>query len=134
MLSITLQTPFKKMFQGEAINVSLQTTAGALQIYSNHAPLAAVIDFTEIRVNVGTHEEVFTARHGTLFMHTKKNKLHILVEHCEKIGDIKYESVSDYLGEVRKMLDGENNLSGFELAHLKREEIAAAKMLRMIKK
>lgn len=134
MLSITLQTPFKKLFQGEVKHVSFQTTAGAMQVYPNHAPLAAVIDFSEIRVNVGSHEEVFTARHGTVFMHTKKNKLHILVEHCEKVGDVKYESIADYLNEVRKMLRGENGLSGFELAHLKREEIAASKMLRMIKK
>ena len=133
-LTLTLQTPFATLFKGDVDKVSLRTTAGQMEVLSGHAPLAGVIEFSTVKVQAGKHEDVYYARHGTVFMHTRKNKLHILVGHCEKVGEAQYETVEQYLSEVQALLAGTSPLTGYELTQLTSEEIAANKLLRMTKK
>lgn len=133
-LTLTLQTPFNTLYKGEVTKVSFRTTAGQMEVLSGHAPLTGVIDFSVIKVLIGNHEDVYYARHGTVFMHTRKNKLHILVGHCEKVGEAQYETVEKYLSEVQSLLAGTSDLTQYELKQLTSEQVATNRLLRMTRK
>lgn len=132
--TLTLQTPFVTLYKGPVDKVSLRTTLGQMEVLSYHADLAGVIDFSIIKVLSGRHEEVFYARQGTVFMHMKRNKLHVLVGHCEKIEDAQYESIEEYLTQIREILDGTSELTNYEMTRLTGEQFAADKLLRMTRK
>lgn len=82
-MQLTILTPEKKIFSGDADAVSFPGTAGAFQVLDHHAPLISSLKAGQIKVQVKKDAMVFTIKTG--FVEVLKNKVTVLVEGAEPV-------------------------------------------------
>lgn len=80
--SVTLLTPGKLIFEGQAFSLVVPTVEGKLGILANHAPLAAVLLPGDIVIKKDgiTVESLVFHTSGKGFLHVLKNKIAIFLE------------------------------------------------------
>jgi F-type H+-transporting ATPase subunit epsilon len=65
-LKLTIATPEKKLFEGEADSVSVPGQEGQLTILAGHAPLLSSLSTGKIKVMTTSGEEAFEANGGLI--------------------------------------------------------------------
>ncbi|MBX7225522.1 MAG: ATP synthase F1 subunit epsilon [Chitinophagales bacterium] len=77
-MELTIITPERKVFSGEAESVNLPGVEGRFQILNNHAAMICALGDGELRVKSGNEQLKFQIKSG--IVEVVKNKISVLTE------------------------------------------------------
>ncbi len=126
---LTIQTPDRTLFAGEADRVRLSTEDGELEVFPQHADLQGAVGFSKVFVVHGTHEEDFTVRHGMLFVDQAANAVRLAAFDGHKTDEMDLATAEQYLALVRARLDAGEPLSDLGIRFLQDQKVALEKHL-----
>jgi len=100
-LDVEVLTPEGEVFEGEVQQVSTRTEVGEIGILSNHAPLLAALQPTELRLHVSDSETVrYAQAHGWLQMFG--NRARLLVEEAIVPEDLDAAALKEQLADAEQ--------------------------------
>ena len=77
-MKLTIVTPEKTIYDGEAISVAVPGTKGAFEVLDNHAPIISSLQSGLITVKTADGVQEFTVRSG--FIEVARNSVSICAE------------------------------------------------------
>ncbi|MBR3115559.1 MAG: ATP synthase F1 subunit epsilon [Bacteroidaceae bacterium] len=77
-MKLTIVTPEKTIYDGEAISVAVPGTKGAFEVLDNHAPIISSLQGGVITVKTADGVQEFTVRSG--FIEVARNSVSICAE------------------------------------------------------
>lgn len=77
-MKLTIVTPEKTIYDGEAISVAVPGTKGAFEVLDNHAPIISSLQGGLITVKTADGVQEFTVRSG--FIEVARNSVSICAE------------------------------------------------------
>ena len=77
-MKLTIVTPEKTIYDGEAISVAVPGTKGAFEVLDNHAPIISSLQSSIITVKTADGVQEFTVRSG--FIEVARNSVSICAE------------------------------------------------------
>lgn len=77
-MKLTIVTPEKTIYDGEAISVAVPGTKGAFEVLDNHAPIISSLHSGIITVKTADGVQEFTVRSG--FIEVARNSVSICAE------------------------------------------------------
>ena len=77
-MKLTIVTPEKTIYDGEAIGVAVPGTKGAFEVLDNHAPIISSLQGGIITVKTADGVQEFTVRSG--FIEVARNSVSICAE------------------------------------------------------
>lgn len=77
-MKLTIVTPEKTIYDGEAISVAVPGTKGAFEVLDNHAPIISSLQGGIITVKTADGAQEFTVRSG--FIEVARNSVSICAE------------------------------------------------------
>jgi F-type H+-transporting ATPase subunit epsilon len=77
-MKLTIVTPEKTIYDGEAISVAVPGTKGAFEVLDNHAPIISSLQSGVITVKTADGVQEFTVRSG--FIEVARNSVSICAE------------------------------------------------------
>ncbi|MBR3373016.1 MAG: ATP synthase F1 subunit epsilon [Bacteroidaceae bacterium] len=77
-MKLTIVTPEKTIYDGEAISVAVPGTKGAFEVLDNHAPIISSLQSGIITVKTADGVQEFTVRSG--FIEVARNSVSICAE------------------------------------------------------
>ena len=77
-MKLTIVTPEKTIYDGEAISVAVPGTKGAIEVLDNHAPIISSLQGGVITVKTADGVQEFTVRSG--FIEVARNSVSICAE------------------------------------------------------
>lgn len=77
-MKLTIVTPEKTIYDGEAISVAVPGTKGAFEVLDNHAPIISSLQGGIITVKTADGVQEFTVRSG--FIEVARNSVSICAE------------------------------------------------------
>jgi len=78
-MTLEILTPDKKVFEGEAVSVTLPGTLGFLEILNNHAPIISTLNDGKLTIKGSSKEEtIFFIKGGVV--EVLDNKVTVLAE------------------------------------------------------
>ena len=77
-MKLTIVTPEKTSYDGEAISVAVPGTKGAFEVLDNHAPIISSLQSGIITVKTADGVQEFTVRSG--FIEVARNSVSICAE------------------------------------------------------
>ncbi len=77
-MRLTIVTPEKTIYDGEAISVAVPGTKGAFEVLDNHAPIISSLQSGVITVKTADGVQEFTVRSG--FIEVARNSVSICAE------------------------------------------------------
>lgn len=130
---LTIRTPDENIFDADVISVRLMSELGAMTVLAKHASLTASVLFTPIYIKTEHAEEEFMARRGILYFSNEENKAVLLCLTVEKKMEMSYTTAEEYLKFIKEKLSKGENLSEFQLIHLKTEKMAVERQIEQLK-
>ena len=126
---LTVRTPEKEVFTGDAVSIRLRAEEGQLQLFANHASITASVLFTRVIIDTPDKEEVFIARRGMFAFDNKTNSATLLAFYCEEEEQLDTQTAQDYLKFIEEQIAKGEDLSQFQLTYLEDERLAVKKQL-----
>ncbi len=120
MLSVTLKTPTKTLYKGEADSVRLSTDLGRLELLPDHATLVGTILFSKAYVKHGSVEEKFVIRQGSVLV-DKDNNCSILAIEADKESEISIDSMKSYLTYLDEQLQADGRYNDYQMKFLREQ-------------
>ena len=77
-MKLTIVTPEKTIYDGEAVSVAVPGTKGAFEVLDNHAPIISSLQSGVITVKTADGVQEFTVRSG--FIEVARNSVSICAE------------------------------------------------------
>ena len=77
-MTVTILSPDKELFNGEATKIKVPGTSGQFEILRNHAPIVSSLGKGSVHVSSSTEEKVIEIDRG--FVEVLNNEVSILVE------------------------------------------------------
>ena len=77
-MKLTIVTPEKTIYDGEAVSVAVPGTKGAFEVLDNHAPIISSLQSGIITVKTADGVQEFTVRSG--FIEVARNSVSICAE------------------------------------------------------
>lgn len=77
-MKLTIVTPEKTIYDGEAVSVAVPGTKGAFEVLDNHAPIISSLQGGIITVKTADGVQEFTVRSG--FIEVARNSVSICAE------------------------------------------------------
>ena len=77
-MKLTIVTPEKTIYDGEAVSVAVPGTKGAFEVLDNHAPIIPSLQSGVITVKTADGVQEFTVRSG--FIEVARNSVSICAE------------------------------------------------------
>lgn len=115
-LHVTLRTPTKVLFDGEAQALRLKTDLGRMEVLPDHATLVGTILYSKVYVHQGDTEQRFVIRQGSVSV-DEKNNATVLAYEAHKEDELSVENMQDYLTYVAKQLE-EGGLNEYQVKFL----------------
>lgn len=122
-LNVTLRTPLKTLFDGEADSVRLKTDLGRMEILPNHATLVGSILYSKVSIQHGGTEELFVVRQGSVSVDEEGN-VAVLVMDADKEEELSVESMEEYLRLIVEQLENPDALNGYQQKFLEEQRQA----------
>ncbi len=97
-LKVTVVSPERPLFEGEAEHVVVPGVGGELGIYPRHAPLIGALGPGLIRIHTGGAVERYAIRGG--FVHVKKDVVTLAVTDAVRRGDVTHAEIQRELDSV----------------------------------
>lgn len=130
---LTIRTPDENIFDGSVISVRLMSELGTMTVLAKHASLTATVLFSPVYIKTEHTEEEFMARRGILYISNEENKAVLLCLAAPKKMEMSYTTAEEYLKFIEKKLSKGENLSEFQLVHLKTEKMAVERQMEQLK-
>lgn len=105
MIHVSLITPEKVHFQGDADAVSIPTVSGQIQVLENHMPLVTILSPGELKIIAGG-ETVFLAVSGGYVEVRPHNEIVVLANSAEVATDIDVDRAEAARARARELLKG----------------------------
>lgn len=105
MIHVSLITPEKVHFQGDADSVSLPTTSGQIQILQDHMPLVTILSPGELKIVQGG-ETTYLAVSGGYVEVRPGNKIVVLANSAEIALEIDIDRAEAARARARELLKG----------------------------
>lgn len=102
MLNLEIVTPEKKVLSETVDSVTVPTASGEVGILSNHAPLISSLKPGILTVNRAGQNEKMVVAGG--FVEVSSNKVSVLTDVAEKIGEIDREAAQLEAADAEKIL------------------------------
>lgn len=131
---LTIRTPDENIFDEEVVSVRLISERGAMTVLSKHASLTTSLLFSPIHIKTEHKEEEFMARRGILYISNEENKAVLLCLTVEKKVEMSYVTAEEYLKFIENKLARGEDLSEYQLVHLKTEKMAVERQMETLKK
>ncbi|MBI5755271.1 F0F1 ATP synthase subunit epsilon [Candidatus Peregrinibacteria bacterium] len=131
---LTIRTPDENIFDEEVISVRLISERGTMTILAKHASLTASVLFSPIYIKTEKGEEEFMARRGILYISNEENKAVLLCLTVEQKLEMSYITAEEYLKFIENKLARGENVSEYQLIHLKTEKMAVEKQVEEYRK
>jgi F-type H+-transporting ATPase subunit epsilon len=98
---VVIVTPDKTAYEGESISTTVPGQAGYIGIWADHAPLVAAVapGVVELRTDEAGSAVFFSV--GTGFVEISDNVVNLMVDTCEKSGEIDVERAEHALERAR---------------------------------
>ena len=78
-MTLEILTPDKKVFEGEAVSVTLPGTLGSFEILNNHAPIISTLNDGKLTIRISAKDEtIFFVKGGVV--EALNNKVTVLAE------------------------------------------------------
>jgi F-type H+-transporting ATPase subunit epsilon len=77
-VKLTIITPDKPVFDGEATSVTVPGSAGAFEVLENHAPIVSTLDDGKVIIRTGKSEEIIDIIGGVV--EVIHNRITVLAE------------------------------------------------------
>lgn len=77
-MKVSIVTPDRAVFDGEAISLTLPGTNGSFQIFENHAAMISSLGKGDMRLKTSDSEESYEIEGGAV--EVNRNKVTVLVE------------------------------------------------------
>ena len=103
-IPVEVLTPEGKVFEDEVEMVSTRTTTGSIGVLSNHAPLMAILEPTELRLYKSDSDVVRFAQ-GEGYLQVVDNSALVLVEEAIAPDDIDRSAFESRLKEARDAVE-----------------------------
>ena len=119
-LSVTLKTPTKSLYSGEADSVRLSTDLGRVEILPDHATLVGTILFSKAYIKHGATEEKFVIRQGSIHVDEKGN-CSILAIEADKESEVSVNSMKSYLEYLDEQLQADGKYNDYQMKFLREQ-------------
>ncbi len=77
-MKVTVLSPQKELYNGDAIRVKVPGKAGRFEVLKNHAPLVSSLEEGVVLVDSGSSKEEFQIKAG--FIEVLRNEVSILIQ------------------------------------------------------
>lgn len=115
---LTVVTPERVLFDGEAQNLIVRTVGGEVGILAHHAPYVAPLDVGRMKIVDGEGGEHIAAIAGGL-LKTDPESTTILADTCEWAGEIDVERARRAEERARAYIENPTELHTQEIAEIK---------------
>lgn len=105
MIHVSLITPEKVHFQGDADSVSIPTTSGQIQVLEHHMPLVTILSPGELKIVTGG-EATYLAVSGGYVEVRPGNKIIVLANSAEVATEIDVDRAEAARARARDLLKG----------------------------
>ncbi|MFN7160038.1 MAG: FoF1 ATP synthase subunit delta/epsilon [Candidatus Gracilibacteria bacterium] len=131
--TLTIKTPDKTVFEGNAESISLKTETGQITILGHHADFLGSVAYTRIFVKNQDRSDEYIGRRGLVTFTNTTNNCEVLLIACEPIEEISHVSAAAYLAYVEEALRRGDDLSKSQLKFMEEERIMLVKQMQDIK-
>lgn len=107
-LNVSVISPVKKLYTGEADYVRIPGTVGSFGIMKNHAPLVAQMDVGILEVKKGS--EVFKMVVDGGFIEVQSNIVNVLANGGALADDLKEQDIQEELQQLKAAEQKDKNL------------------------
>ncbi len=105
MLHVSLITPEKVHFQGDADAVTIPTTSGQIQIFAGHMPLVTILAAGELKIIAGGETKFLAVSAGYIEVRPG-NKVVVLANSAEIATEIDVDRAEAARERARELLKG----------------------------
>lgn len=109
---VVIVTPDKTAYKGQTISAVIPGLAGYIGVWANHAPLVAAVVPGVVTLKKDDQGSELKMAVGAGFVEISDNTVNLMVETCEKAGEIDVHRAEEALKRARKRLnDMEHDLN-----------------------
>jgi F0F1-type ATP synthase epsilon subunit len=126
---LVVRTPEAEVEDRDVQSIKVTTEGGEMMVLPGHADLSGSILFSRLEVKGEGFEESYMVRRGLIFVDREKNRTTIMAYSCDKVEDVDFTSVEEYLKMVNERLAAGEELSDFQLSYLEGEKLAVTRQL-----
>lgn len=101
---VVIITPEQTVYQGRAVSAVIPGQAGYLGIWANHAPLVAAVMPGVVTLKTDDQGDELHMAVGAGFLEVSDNVVNLMVDTCEKSGEIDVHRAEKALTRARQRL------------------------------
>ena len=101
---VVIITPEQTAYQGKAVSATIPGLAGYLGIWANHAPLVAAVAPGVVTLKTDDQGDELRMAVGAGFLEVSDNVVNLMVDTCEKTGEIDVQRAEKALARARQRL------------------------------
>jgi F-type H+-transporting ATPase subunit epsilon len=130
-VDVSIVSPEKKVWEGEAEMVVARSPEGEFAILRGHIPFLAALVPGAVKVVSGDSKEIFFITGGVLEASGSRDDYHVIVlaDDAERVGDIDLDQAKSMLEHRRQMEDTDERAEAEMRSALARVEIAQQESL-----
>lgn len=103
-LEVEIMTPQDVKFKGTALSINVPAIDGRIGVLTHHAPLVALVEAGETRVE--TDVKTFIFANGQGFIWVNENKASLMLDRCFKPEEIDYDESMEKIKDIKNSIKG----------------------------
>ena len=133
LLRVQLMSPEGVEYEGEAESVLVTTEAGQVEIFPGHTNFVSPIAYSKTLIKNGQTAQEFYVRHGLVTVDQFANTVSIMGFACQKVSDIRYESLLEYHATVLEQLQSRESLSALQVQFLEDQATSVEQLVEVVR-